>query len=179
MPKVSQTHLEGRRQQIISSARRTFAVRGFARTSMTDLVKASGLSNGAIYRYFSSKDEIIAAICEQSTQDFPAELTRASIGEFLGYIRTLSREENHAKLIAQIYAEAAVLPELAAVVASQYDSLRDSIAALLPHSDPARSTEIAEAFLALCNGYTQQLAIRGDVDPEPITEALVALVALD
>jgi AcrR family transcriptional regulator len=176
MPKVSQSHLDARRQQIIDAARARFATHGFARTSMTDLVEASGLSVGAIYRYFKSKDEIITAICEQSSQALPAELTAATIGGFLDHIRTLAKKQDHARLIAQIYAEAAVSPPLAALVQSQLADHRQAVAALLPQHDPTRADQIAEAFIALCQGYTQQLAIRGDLDSAPYAAALTALI---
>ncbi|MEB8338210.1 TetR/AcrR family transcriptional regulator [Streptomyces endophyticus] len=175
MPKVSQAHLDARRQQIIDAARARFATDGFARTSMPDIVRASGLSTGAIYRYFKGKDEIVAAICEQSSQAFPAELTAEAVQDFLEHIRTLAREEGHARLVAQIYAEAAVSPSLAALVDRQLGELRAAVVALLPDGDPARAGRIAEAFVALCQGYSQQLAVRGDVDPAPFTEALVAI----
>ncbi|MGD6740693.1 TetR/AcrR family transcriptional regulator [Streptomyces sp. BH106] len=175
MPKVSQDHLDARRQQIIDAARARFAEHGFARTSMPDLVRASGLSTGAIYRYFKGKDEIVAAICEQSSQALPAELTAESIHDFLEHIRTLARDEGHARLVAQIYAEAAVSPDLAALVDRQLGELRAAVAALLPGHEPARAARIAEAFVALCQAYSQQLAVRGDVDPGPFTTALVAI----
>src|SRR3954462_1611376 len=101
MPRVTQAHLDARRQQILDAARARFATHGFARTSMTDLVEASGLSVGAIYRYFKGKDEIVAAICEQSDQALPTELTAGSTREFLEHIRTMAREEDHARLVAQ------------------------------------------------------------------------------
>ncbi|GAA4568637.1 TetR/AcrR family transcriptional regulator [Planotetraspora kaengkrachanensis] len=175
MPKVSQAHLDARRQQIIDAARARFAVHGFARTSMTDIVEASGLSTGAIYRYFTSKDEIVAAICEQAGHALPAELTAESIHDFLQHIRTLARQEDHARLVAQIYAEAAVTPSLAALVHRQLQELREAVAALLPDHEPAHAARIAEAFVALCHGYTQQLAVRGDLEPAPFTAALVAI----
>ncbi|WP_327668492.1 MULTISPECIES: helix-turn-helix domain-containing protein [unclassified Streptomyces] len=175
MPKVSQDHLDARRQQIIDAARARFAEHGFARTSMPDLVRASGLSTGAIYRYFKGKDEIVAAICEQSSRALPAELTAASIHEFLEHIRTLARDEGHARLVAQIYAEAAVSPSLAEIVDLQLEELRTAVVALLPGREPARAGRIAEAFVALCQAYSQQLAVRGDVDPAPFTDALVAI----
>jgi AcrR family transcriptional regulator len=99
---------------------------------MTDLVEASGLSTGAIYRYFTSKDEIVTAICEQGSQAFPAELTAPAVQEFLEHIRAMAREEGHARLVAQIYAEAAISPPLAALVQQQLADLRDAVAALLP-----------------------------------------------
>lgn len=142
---------------------------------MTDLVKASGLSNGAIYRYFTSKDEIVAAICAQSSQDFPAELTAEAIDAFLQHIRTLAREKGHARLVAQIFAEAAVTPSLAALVEAQLEQMRKAVGALLPDHLPAHAARISESFVALCHAYSQQLAVRGDLDPAPFTAALVAI----
>jgi AcrR family transcriptional regulator len=176
MPRVTQAHLDARRQQILDAARARFATHGFARTSMTDLVEASGLSVGAIYRYFKGKDEIVAAICEQSDQALPTELTAESVHGFLEHIRTRAREEDHARLVAQIYAEAAVSPPLAALVRRQLEDLRTGVAGLLPGHEPAEADRIAEAFVSLCVGYNQQLAVRGDVDPAPFTAALVAII---
>ncbi|MFI6426218.1 TetR/AcrR family transcriptional regulator [Promicromonospora sp. NPDC050880] len=176
MPRVSQAHLDTRRRQILDAARACFATRGFARTSMTDLVEASGLSTGAIYRYFRSKDEIVAATCDEAGQALPDELTAVSVRRFLDDLRTLARERDHARLVAQIYAEAAVSPPLAAVVRRQLAELRDAVADRLPARPRDEAEATAEAFVALCHGYTQQLAVRGDVDPEPFARALTALV---
>ena len=176
MPRVSQAHLDARRAQIIDAARARFASHGFARTSMPDLVEASGLSIGAIYRYFASKDEIVTAICEQASQTLPAELTAPAVQEFLEHIRAMAREEGHARLVAQIYAEAAISPPLAALVQRQLADLRDAVAALLPGRPPADAARIAEAFAALCLGYSQQLAVRGDLDPAPFATALMAII---
>jgi AcrR family transcriptional regulator len=75
MPEVAWAHLDARRQQILDAARARFASHGFARTSVAGIVTGSGLSNGAIYRYFTSKDEIVVAVCEQAGDAFPAALT--------------------------------------------------------------------------------------------------------
>jgi AcrR family transcriptional regulator len=176
MPKVSQEHLDGRRQQIVDAARARFASHGFARTSMADLVTASGLSVGAIYRYFRSKEEIVVAICEQAGAGLPAELTADAVHGFLEHVRALAREEGHARLIAQVYAEAAVTPELAEIVRRQVAAGRAAVAALLPGRPPAEAAQRAEAFFAVCTGYTLQLAIRGDLDPTPFARALMAVV---
>src|SRR3712207_6164045 len=66
MPRVSAEHLEGRRNQILDAARRCFAANGFHSTSMQDILAESGLSAGAVYRYFSGKEDIIAAIAERA-----------------------------------------------------------------------------------------------------------------
>lgn len=176
MPKVSQAHLDARRQQIVDAARARFASHGFARTSMADLVAASGLSIGAIYRYFASKDEIVAAICEQSDGVLPAELTAESIHGFLEHVRTLAREHDHARLVAQIYAEAAISPPLAAIVEQQLSRLRARVATLLADRADDDASRIAEAFVAIGVGYNQMLAVRGDVDPAPFTSAMLSIL---
>ena len=62
MPKVTEEHVEARRRQILSAALRCFARQGFHRTTMQDIFRESELSPGAVYSYFKSKDELIAAI---------------------------------------------------------------------------------------------------------------------
>ena len=66
MPKVSQQHRDARREQILAAARRCFLRDGFHATSMQDLFAESGLSSGAVYSYFASKDDVIEAIAEEN-----------------------------------------------------------------------------------------------------------------
>jgi AcrR family transcriptional regulator len=172
MPKVGQEHLDARRQQILEAARARFASHGFARTSLADIVAESGLSTGSIYRYFTSKDEIVIAVCEQTSGAFPVTLTAEAVSGFLEHIRALARDTGHARLVAQIYAEAAISPPLAAVVQRQLSAMRAAVAALIPDGDAAR----AEAFVALCGAYNSQLAVRGDVDSAPFTTALMTIL---
>jgi AcrR family transcriptional regulator len=176
MPKVKQAHLDARRQQIVDAARTRFATHGFARTSLTDIVSESGLSTGAIYRYFRSKDDIVLAVCEQASDAFPKSLTVDAVHGFLEHVRTLAREQGHARLVAQIYAEAALSPALATIVAQQMASMRAAVVELLPGKPDAEAEQIAEAFVAVCAAYNQQLAVRGDVDPASFTRAIMAIL---
>lgn len=176
MPRVSQAHLDARRQQIVDAARARFASHGFAHTSMADLVTASGLSIGAIYRYFASKDEIVTAICEQSSGVLPAELTAEAVHGFFEDVRTMARDHNQARLVAQIYAEAAVSPQLAAIVDRQLSDLRADVATLLADRTDDDAAVIAEGIVAVSVGYSQQLAVRGDLDPAPFTSAVMSLL---
>jgi AcrR family transcriptional regulator len=66
LPKVSEAHLEARRSQILDAAWSCFALKGYHQTTMQDICEESGLSPGAIYRYFDSKDDILRAINERS-----------------------------------------------------------------------------------------------------------------
>src|SRR5260370_17032628 len=66
MPKVSEEYRQARRAQILAAARGCFIRQGFQETSMADLLAEAGLSSGAVYNYFSSKEEMIVAIAEEN-----------------------------------------------------------------------------------------------------------------
>src|SRR5512143_3703890 len=61
MPKVTEAHSAARRQQIIDAAYRCFARKGFHQATMRDIYTEAGLSAGAVYHYFKSKEDIIQA----------------------------------------------------------------------------------------------------------------------
>jgi len=88
----------------------------------------------------------------------------------------LARDKGHARLVAQIYAEAALSPALAAIVAQQLTEMRRALAGLIPVDSPSDAGQIAEAFVSICIGYSQQLAVRGDLDPAPFAKALMAII---
>ncbi|MEP7288073.1 MAG: TetR/AcrR family transcriptional regulator [Chloroflexota bacterium] len=56
---------EDAKQQILAAALALFAEQGFGKTSINDIVRASGLSKGGVYWHFASKDEIVTAIFDQ------------------------------------------------------------------------------------------------------------------
>jgi AcrR family transcriptional regulator len=62
MPKISQAKRDARQQQILDAALTCFSEDGFHQTGMADIVKRSGLSHGAVYLYFQSKDDLIEAL---------------------------------------------------------------------------------------------------------------------
>jgi AcrR family transcriptional regulator len=50
--------------RILSGALDAIASRGVKRLSMSDIIDASGVSRGTMYRYFSNKDEVLVAVAE-------------------------------------------------------------------------------------------------------------------
>jgi AcrR family transcriptional regulator len=124
MPRVSQEHLDARRRQILDAARRCFVRNGFHATSMQDVLSEANLSAGAVYRYFRSKDDIIAAIAI----DALAEVTSAFedvfdtdtpppveevLGRILTTIQRLDDTQDLAKVAIQVWGEALRSPTLA------------------------------------------------------------------
>ncbi|WP_296704950.1 TetR/AcrR family transcriptional regulator [Rothia sp. (in: high G+C Gram-positive bacteria)] len=66
MPRLTEATKAARRAQIIEAAIACFLERGYTNTSMSDIIKASGLSSGSIYSHFSGKEDIlITAINER------------------------------------------------------------------------------------------------------------------
>src|SRR5580658_8525446 len=68
MPKISAAQRETRRQQILDAALRCFSRDGFHNTTTADIVRESGVSQGTLYLYFATKDDIIAALADDRHQ---------------------------------------------------------------------------------------------------------------
>jgi AcrR family transcriptional regulator len=69
MPKISPAQEQQRRHQILDAAMACFARQGYHATSMDDVVRESGLSVGAIYTYFPSKEDLFLALAESRAQE--------------------------------------------------------------------------------------------------------------
>jgi AcrR family transcriptional regulator len=67
-----------RRRQILDAAMICFRRRGFHQATMQEICAESNISAGALYRYFNSKTEIIAAIAEDMHADRDAMLIEAA-----------------------------------------------------------------------------------------------------
>jgi AcrR family transcriptional regulator len=74
MPRVTAQHEQQVRDRIVRAALAAFAEHGFHRATMQDIVRASGLSVGAIYTYFRSKSDLILAGCDLITDQELAQL---------------------------------------------------------------------------------------------------------
>lgn len=57
---------EEQRTRILSSSLRLFVQRGFAATRIGDIAEHAGISQGLLYHYFPSKDEILVALLQES-----------------------------------------------------------------------------------------------------------------
>lgn len=59
---------EERREQILDAAARVFARKGLAGARIADIAAAGEMSQGLIFRYFASKEEVFAAVVEKALQ---------------------------------------------------------------------------------------------------------------
>jgi AcrR family transcriptional regulator len=66
---------ELRREQILEAAVKVFAEKGFRAAKMQEVANTAGISNGTVYNYFRSKDEVLLALLERlnETEARPAQ----------------------------------------------------------------------------------------------------------
>ena len=64
--------------KILSGALDAIAERGVRRLSMSDIIEASGVSRGTLYRYFSNKDDVLAAVSEYVCIGFENGIKKAA-----------------------------------------------------------------------------------------------------
>ena len=125
MPRVSAQHEHEVRERIVRAATRVFSERGFHRATMQDIVRASGLSVGAIYTYFKSKDDLILAGCDMITDQEMSELARrlapiegfrdrisAAVGFLFDQMEVESWRLGSTRLLALAWAEADTSPAI-------------------------------------------------------------------
>lgn len=75
MPRLTPQHEQEVRTRIVRAANEVFANLGYHRATMRDVVAASGLSVGAIYTYFGSKDELFLACCDLTADEVAGAIT--------------------------------------------------------------------------------------------------------
>jgi AcrR family transcriptional regulator len=70
MPKVVPEYKEEAKSRILEAANKVFAERGYHEATMDDIAKHLGVSKGAIYLYFPSKEDLFEAMCKTAPQAF-------------------------------------------------------------------------------------------------------------
>lgn len=68
------------REQILAAALETATTHGISRLSVGDVAKAAGLSRQTLYRHFTSKEDLIAAVIVHETSALIEQVVRAASG---------------------------------------------------------------------------------------------------
>lgn len=109
-----------RRLEILDAAQACFARAGFHRTTMQDIASEAGMSVGNLYRYFASKDAVIAGLSERDRAQAAADFGALEHAEdFLSAFRRLGekyfRDEPRERAIVclEIWSEATRNPAVA------------------------------------------------------------------
>lgn len=202
MARVSQEHLDARRRQILDGAAICFARNGFHATSMQDVLKEVDLSAGAVYRYFSGKEELIAAVVgevlgsvrgafEEASRQSPPLPPDDLLTLVLG--RTLAARENltvdggpaFPRLVVQVWAETLRNKELAVVLHDGYAGVRAAWARIVEGYQDAGMMRadvypdhVARTMIAVAVGFLAQQALFGSAPVEVLRDGLRALMSM-
>lgn len=195
MPRVSDAHLAARRSQILDAARRCFARNGFHATSMQDVISEAGLSVGAVYRYFKSKEELRIAVTEATTSALlselgtvadhtpPLPLTDALVQVFELIEPRLAEPDSVARIAIQAWGEALRDPDLGRYVTEILVGLRRVFVGIAtsavragdlpPGADP---DAVGAVLMALVPGYLLQRVLIGGPDQATFAAGIRALL---
>jgi AcrR family transcriptional regulator len=179
MPRVTAEHGELVRRRIVESTLRVLAEVGLNAFTIQDVVRDSGLSVGAIYTWFSGKDQLLGAACElaieQELAALAAELAEAPTARAkleLGiryWFDYLERDQTDVRLTLQMWAAAATQAAIRDMLLRRRERLQ-GVAMLLLNEAVARGElrprtdldELARGFQGLLDGQVVQRIEEGD-----------------
>lgn len=178
-----------RHVRILDAAERVFARAGFHMATMNDIAVEAGMSPGNLYRYFSSKDAIIASMSERDRTEVAADFAQLDPGkgglldqlEELGRQHMVRKPREKAIIALQIWAEASRTPEMAQICAGFDEVVEQGLAAAvegakasgeLPSNlDQAR---FLQALFMMADGFFCRRAVDPNFDAVAGADALFA-----
>jgi AcrR family transcriptional regulator len=180
-----------RREQVLRAAADGFARKGIHQTTMQDICEASGMSAGALYRYFPTKDSIIVAFAEEeraeaaklvSHLDASPNIVSALAAVVPELVNGLT-DENYGRLSLEVAAEATRNPAVKAAFEQNERELCERLSAALhrgqiaghvtPELDPDSA---AFLLIALFDGIAGRAALSPDMDKHRLARGVDRLL---
>jgi TetR/AcrR family transcriptional regulator, repressor for uid operon len=190
MRTVNPERFEARRRHVREAALACFKRKGFHQASMADICAEAAMSPGNVYRYYDSKEAIIAAICEEDRRQLTARLERlGESGNLFDSMLALAgeamsaRDPAKSKFGCEVLAEATRNERIAEIVRRHHAAIIALCAAAIRRAqelgqvDPAHDAEAAAAVLvAAAEGLNTRLALSPALDPAAPLAAFRQLV---
>lgn len=165
MPRLTDATKAARRAQIIEAAVSCFLEKGYTNTSMSDIIKASGLSSGSIYSHFTGKEDILVTAINERLENvknlYAALPEGAGPQDILETIYTNQLVNENFSAMLRIRLESLHAPEIARATANTMPLLQSIIVKTLTpwaaeqlsvlheiNPDPAQRTPEQEALIA-------------------------------
>jgi AcrR family transcriptional regulator len=190
MPKLAPHTQHARRERILDAAERCFTGKGFHPATMDEICREAGVSPGALYTYFASKEDLIVGLCEREKDRFGKELAHMTEASgFLGALRSLAEQYcchepvEKARLHVEIGAEAS----RNATVGDRVRWIDKAVSASLVHLlekerdegriEPKVPIEIVvRAMCALGDGLFMRRTLDPHFDPKSIIPAMMIMI---
>ncbi|GAA5529830.1 TetR/AcrR family transcriptional regulator [Herpetosiphon gulosus] len=159
------TKAEARQREILDAAAICFARRGFHQTTMDDICREVKLSPGSVYRYYRSKDAIIAAFVEDDSRDLSDLLRQVGQQSDLWQGLDWLVDQLLAAISSPLYAE------LSAEIGSE-TMHNPRIASLVRQSDQANH----QALIKLFSLAQQRGQLATNLDLPQIADLIIVLI---
>ena len=174
-----------KQRRFMDIARRRFVADGYARTSISAIVREAGVAQGTFYLYFKSKEQLLGHLRREVLIDYLDALKAGSAGEGAADTRLLAgldaihdRVQHHRDLV-RVFRQAATGEESEVQVIQGRRSLARPLAALIRDGQDDGSFSVDDAELSahfvislLANLFYEALTY-----DEPAGPALVTLHA--
>jgi AcrR family transcriptional regulator len=179
-----------RRTEILDAAQGCFARAGFHQTSMQEICAEAGMSPGNLYRYFPSKEAIIAAIAERDRAQAAADFAAVDKAPdfFTGFAALgrqylVERTDEEIALCLEIMAEARRNPDVRRIYQTINSDVRNGLVAILKRAAERGELrpdldfdKIVNVLLALGDGIECRRAVDPSFDPESVIDIALDLV---
>jgi AcrR family transcriptional regulator len=179
-----------RRTEILDAAERCFARAGFHRASMQDICGEASMSAGNLYRYFPSKEALIAGICERNRAEAVESFSLVdSAPEFFDGLACLARHhlvdrsDDEVSLCAEIMAESRRHPEIAKLYQGIENDIKDRIAAMLKRAagrgeirNDVDIDAVASVLMVLGDGMSWRRSVDPGFDAETALPMILKMV---
>ncbi len=183
MARYGPEHKEATRRRMVETAGRRFKSDGIDGSGIATLVADAGLTNGAFYGHFRSKDDLVASVVAQQLEDQVARVNALPAGvesvvAFLGeYLSPAHRDDS-----ASGCPSAALLDEIGrrddATRQAYTDGARSMIQAIARHLDDGDAQVTNERAIGLFTLLVGSLQLaRAVSDPDLSAQVLAAAYA--
>ena len=196
MPRLTEATKQARRRQIIDAAFTCFTAKGYTHTSMTDIIRESGLSSGSIYSHFSGKSDILYATVQQRIDMIAAaygELKDPSPRDIMRMIFATSTVEANFTSMLRIRLESFTVPEVQESTNTLFTTLHDIVAQSLipwgqryleaenkrkPSVDELQAfvSDTADALILTFQGFMVRSALSPSTDREHLFDIALNLL---
>lgn len=170
-----------------------FARQGIARTSLTDIAAEAGLTKGAVYSNFASKDELLLAIMENhliermrdATSVFAGDLATPDAVRAAGarLLASMVADATWHQLLLEYWTLAVHDSTVMARLTERRREVRATVAGAIAEAAsahgvtlPISAEELTVTLMALSNGYAVERAIDAEAVPEHLFEKVLTLL---
>jgi AcrR family transcriptional regulator len=194
MPKVTEEHQEARRGQILQAACKCFTEKGLHKTTMRDICREAGLSAGAVYGYFESKEQLVegmAALGRRNTRAFiEANLTddtapRSLAHLFRAVLRFIDSPEGleSSRLDVGLWGEGLHSPRIGELLRQNRTSVSELVSEIVRAGQERNEVDarldpenVSRICVALVLGLQVQKAMHPEVDLKGCSRVISSLL---